>query len=55
MELTGEENWRLFFATGLPEAYLLARAREQEREREEHHAPRDESGRPAGDSLQGIR
>lgn len=51
MERNGLESWRLFLATGLPEAYLLAK----KQEREERHAPRDKGHRPERDGLQGIR
>lgn len=51
MELTEDQSWRLFLATGLPEAYLLAK----EQERRERHAPRDEDHRPERGGLQGIR
>jgi hypothetical protein len=47
MEWTQEQSWRLFLATGLPEAYLWAKQREQEARR----ADRDKGHRPAGGGL----
>ena len=45
----------LFFQTGLPEAYVLARAvdrREQTRERREDHAAHHPGDHPPGSQLQ---
>lgn len=53
--MTEQQLWDLFFRTGLPEAYVLARQaqrREQARERREDHAAHHPGDRPPGSQLQ---
>ena len=54
--MTSKQLRDLFFQTGLPEAYLLARAKErreqkQTRERRDDHAPNHPGDHPPGDNL----
>lgn len=45
--MDGKQGWKLFFATGLPEAYLYAK----QKERKERYASGDQGHRPERDCI----
>ncbi len=54
--MTSEQLWTLFYRTGLPELYCIARRRERQEanlaeERRRNHAPDHPGDRAAGDKL----
>ncbi len=54
--MTSKQLWDLFYRTGLPELYCLARRRDRQEakqaaERGRDHAPDHPGDRPAGDQL----
>ena len=52
--MTSKQLWDLFYQTGLPELYCLARRRDRQEAKqaaERDHAPDHPGDRPAGDQL----
>ena len=54
--MTAKQLWALFYRTGLPELYCLARRRDRQEvsqgaERRRDHAPDHPGDHPAGDQL----